>query len=68
MAPIPAKERLAQVLHAHGLFDMEKAARAGRYADFESESATPISDLVRELQTVGEAELAERAMNGEFDG
>ncbi len=62
------KERLAQVLHARGLFDMEKAARAGRYADFESDSATPITDLINALQAAGQPDLARRAMKGEFDG
>ena len=61
------KERLAQVLHAAGLFDMEKAARAGRYDDFESESATPMMDLVHDLQALGRNDLAARAINGEFD-
>lgn len=61
------KERLAQVLHAEGLFEMEKAARAGRYDDFESESATPIADLMRDLSAAGNHKLANRAMNGEFD-
>ena len=61
------KERLAQVLHAAGLFDMEKAARAGRYDDFEGESATPIVDLVNDLKAVGQHELAKLAMCGEFD-
>jgi hypothetical protein len=61
------KERLAQVLHAAGLFDMEKAARAGRYDDFEGETATPIVDLVNDLKAVGQHDLAKRAMRGEFD-
>jgi len=61
------KERLAQVLHAAGLFEMEKAARAGRYDDYEGESATPIVDLVHDLQAAGKSDLAARAMNGEFD-
>lgn len=65
---IATKEKLAQVLHAAGLFEMEKAARAGRYDDYESPSATPIVDLVRDLLTAGKKELAERAMNGEWDG
>lgn len=47
---------------------MEKAARAGRYDDFESESATPMLDLVHDLQAAGRHDLAKRAMRGEFDG
>lgn len=66
-ARVITKERLAQVLHAAGLFDMEKAARAGRYDDFESESATPMMDLVHDLQALGRSDLAARAINGEFD-
>jgi hypothetical protein len=62
------KERLAQVLHAEGLFEMEKAARAGRYDDFEGETATPIMDLVNDLKALGKHELAARAMKGEWDG
>ena len=65
---IATKEKLALVLHAAALFEMEKAARAGRYDDFESESATPIVDLVRDLQERGCSDLAARAMNGEWDG
>lgn len=65
---VSTKEKLAQVLHAEGLFEMEKAARAGRYDDFESESATPIVDLVRDLRAAGKNDLAVRAMNGEWDG
>jgi hypothetical protein len=62
------KERLAQVLHAAGLFDMEKAARAGRYDDYEGTTATPIVDLVNDLKALGQHDLAARAMKGEWDG
>ncbi len=77
---IATKEKLAQVLHAAGLFGMEKLARAGWYDDFESESATPINDLVAALREVSDAnpgdndlrdqtmKLAVRAMEGEWDG
>lgn len=64
---IATKERLAQILHAEGLFEMEKAARAGLYDDFESDSATPIVDLVRDLRAGGKNNLAARAMNGEWE-
>lgn len=64
---IPTKEKLAQVLHAHALFELERRARAGEFDDFESESATPIVDLVTALERAGHPELAERARNGEFD-
>jgi hypothetical protein len=63
----PTKERLAQVLHAAGLFNMERMARAGRYDDFESELATPIVQLVADLREAGREDLAKRAINGEWD-
>ncbi len=62
------KERLAQVLHAVGLFDMERKVRAGEYDDYESPNATPIINLVSELRQTGRNDLAQRAMNGEWDG
>ena len=62
------KEKLAQALHAAGLFDMEVKARRGDYDDYESKSATPIVNLVNELNANGHSGLAQRAMNGEFDG
>ncbi len=61
------KERLAQVLHAAGLFEMEGRARLGEYDDFESNSATPITRLILDLQGCGHYDLAKRTMNGEFD-
>lgn len=64
---VSTKERLAQVLHAAGLLDLEEKARRGDYDDFESSSATPICDLVNDLNRRGQFKLSERAMNGEFD-
>ena len=61
------KETLAQALHHRGLLGLEKAARLGGYDDFESESATPIADLVRDLRAKGAHDLARRAMHGEWD-
>ena len=61
------KERLAQVLHAAGLFQMEGAARAGRYDDYESQSATPIHDLVNDLRAADRHDLVQRAIDGEWD-
>ena len=60
-------EKLAQELHALGLFDMEKKAREGYYDDFKSPLATPIIQLVNDLNSVGATSLAKRAMNGAFD-
>jgi hypothetical protein len=65
---ISTKERLAQVLHAAGLFEMETAARAGHYDDYESDIATPIGELFRDLKKAGRDDLAQRAFNGEWDG
>jgi hypothetical protein len=63
-----ASEKLAQALHAEGLFEMEAKAREGYYGDFTSPLATPIMQLVNDLQARGATELAKRAMNGAFDG
>jgi hypothetical protein len=61
-------ERLAQALEkANAPIHMVDRARAGQYNDFESDSATPIINLVRDLRLCGLSELAVRAMNGEFD-
>ena len=46
---IPTKERLAQELHAIGLFELEKAARAGQFSDFETDDATPKITLIGKL-------------------
>lgn len=64
---ISTKERLAKVLHASGLFSLERKARNGDFDDFESESATPIMDLVLALTQAGCLYLAERAKQGEWD-
>lgn len=61
-------EKLAQVLHAAGLFEMEKKARDGYYDDFRSPLATPIVQLVTDLRAAGQHDLAKRAMDGEWDG
>lgn len=61
-------EKLAQALHAEGLFDMEAKAREGYYGDFTSPLTSPIYQLVMDLQAKGALELAKRAINGAFDG
>jgi hypothetical protein len=71
-------ERLAQVIHALGLFDLEKKARANEYHDFLSEdplcSMTLEQDLRRARDATQDRELAsrieavrQRHLNGEFD-
>jgi hypothetical protein len=63
-----AKERLVAALRGHSApRKMIDAALEGRYDDFESNSATPIMDLVRDCQVEGLNQIAIRAMNGDFD-
>lgn len=63
------KDRLVAALTEAGAPKvMITAAAAGCYDDFESESATPQHDLVRDCMDRGLTELARRAMDGEFDG
>lgn len=61
-------ERLALALEKAGAPKlMIENARAGRYDDFQSESATPIRDLVTDLQFNGLHALAQDAIKGKFD-
>lgn len=63
-----AKEKLAAALTEAGAPPrMIVDAQRGRYDDFESESATPIMDLVRDCRAAGLNHIAERAKQGEFD-
>ncbi len=61
------KDRLARVLRAEGLEGMARNAVAGAYDDYETESATPIVDLVRDLRRERREDLARRAIDGEWD-
>ena len=62
------KEKLAKALtEANAPQEMIAAAISGRYDDFESHSATPIVDLVHDCQRANLPDLADRAMNGQFD-
>ena len=64
-----AAERLAAALTgAQASGDMIDRAAKGFYGDFTSPLATPISELVMECKSKGMNDIAERAMNGEFDG
>lgn len=74
MAKLPTKERLAQALHAVGLFDLEKRARTGEFSDFEGPHAMPKVELARELGKYNTApqdtlvrKLRQRVMDGDFD-
>jgi hypothetical protein len=62
------KERLAAVLRAEGLNRLALNADNGMYDDFESQLATPIVQLVMDLRAVKRNDLAQRAIDGEWDG
>jgi len=65
---IPTTERLAQAMEQAGCpADGIAMARQGYYDDFKSPLATPIVQLVSDLRANGFLELAQRAMDGEFD-
>lgn len=66
---LPASvERLLAALAAENApASMVKAARAGAYHDFLSDSATPIHDLMIAAHAAGLHGLAYRARAGEFD-
>ena len=64
------KDRLAHELRSIGLIEMAARAEHGRYDDFLSSSATPLTDLVNELRNWGTAKslaFAKRVIEGEFD-
>jgi len=61
------KERLEEVLRAAGLHEMAAKALLGGYDDFETTSPTPIIDLVRDLKAADRPDLAQRAIDGEWD-
>lgn len=62
------KERLAQVLETSGAStEMIKNARLGMYDDFISPLPNPIMHLVADLREEGLHDLAQRAMDGDFD-
>lgn len=63
------KERLADALKACGAPEqMITRALRGGYDDFESESPTPLIDLVTDCRRAGLEMLANQALNGDFDG
>jgi len=62
------KEKLAAVLRDAGLMVLAEEADLGRFDDYESESGSPIADLVRALRSCGREDLAQRAIDGEWDG
>lgn len=63
------KNKLAEALReAKAPPDMVANALSGKYDDYESESATPIRDLVRDAVKNGLTDIARRAKDGDFDG
>lgn len=63
------KERLAAALREAGApAGMVRDAESGKFDDFESESNTPIRDLVAMCSAYGLPGIAARARAGEFDG
>lgn len=67
--PLKTKVRLAAALReANAPAGMVRDAEAGRFDDFESESPTPLSDLVALCGAYGLPGIAARARAGEFDG
>lgn len=66
----PSTKKLVTALeaeHSPKLDAILRRAKRDEYNDYFSESATPITDLVRALQKAGFPALAQRAMVGEFD-
>lgn len=62
------KQKLAIALNAaKAPQEMIERALNGYYDDFESELEMPCVQLVNDLKEAGLSDLAERAMNGEFD-
>lgn len=62
------KENLVKALQdASAPREMIDKAKAGYYDDFETSITTPIGQLVLDARAAGLQNIAERAMNGEFD-
>lgn len=62
-------EKLADALRKSGAPDsMIQAALVGRYDDYKSVSATPITDLVKDCYRYGLKDIAYDAINGKYDG
>lgn len=65
----PTTEKLAKAMKASNCPpEMIARARAGYYDDYKSELTLPCVQLVTDLRAIGQLELAQRAINGEFDG
>lgn len=65
---LPTTERLAVALELAGApIRMIELARSGQYDDYQSDVAMPISLLIFDARAAGLPNIAERAMDGEFD-
>lgn len=65
---LPTTERLARALEeAHAPAEMVANARAGVYDDYKSDYPMPILRLVEHARAAGLPNIANRAINGEFD-
>jgi hypothetical protein len=65
---VKTTERLANALREAGApADMVIRAEGGYYDDFRSPLATPCIQLVNDARRHGLADIAQRAINGEFD-
>jgi hypothetical protein len=66
---IPTTERLARALEeAKAPQHMIERARKGYYDDYKSQHATPIALLVQHCTQYDLTAIADRAIDGEFDG
>jgi hypothetical protein len=67
----PSAEKLAQALHACGLFEMEARARKNEWTDYDGPHALPQIELVKELRRwhyrPEVRALIKRIIEGEFD-
>ena len=67
---LPTTEKLARALEAVNdskLAEMIRRAREGYYDDFRSPLALPTVQLVHDLIAAGQREMADRAIDGEWD-
>jgi hypothetical protein len=66
---IPTTEKLMKALQASGAPTwMIECARIGYYDEWKSTLALPLKQLVDDARANGLTEVAERAINGDFDG
>ncbi len=66
----PTTEKLALALEALDdpkLSEMIRNARAGFYDDYKTTIPQPIARLIKDLSSAGYPEMAERAMDGEWN-